>query len=630
MFFTGTHRGLLIRLCPILFFPLILHGQSYESLDNLSLFKNPSANWQEASEVTGNPNEKSLISKLGKGVLVCELKNGSFKASDNLITLMEHGDLDVSLEVMIPKGSNSGIYLQGRYEVQVFDSWGKATPSFDDAGGIYQRWDEKRGKNNEGFEGHAPRFNAVKAPGLWNRVDISFQAPKFDVNGQKISNAKMLKVSWNGMVIHQNVELFGPTRAAAFQDEKSMGPLMFQGDHGPIAFRNIRITKIGNASVKIVPPVQYKIYENAFTREKKGDIQTVPKEKDLSTLTPVKVGETELIDVSVSRRGTQYYVITGSFEVSKANVYLFKGNYHGYANVLIDNELVLSDVDVPWYGMSFNEEVLGKKRLDAGKHTFRIGYTHRDWERSVRAFGLSVKAEGESEGWQTLHDKKSEMEFSKTVMNEVYLSNQPVFQRSFVVFDGSKRTHAINVGFPQAVHYSYDTKAGAILNVWRGRFLNTTEMWHDRGTEQTAEPLGMSQQMTGLFPFIDKMSQQLVSPSAFRYEGMQFTEVDGQKTPQYVMKMGDITLKDWLQPSANGQGLTRFISFSALPTDKHFLLANSKKGIKKVADGLFSVDDAAYFIKVNAPIVPVIIEKDGQQWLISDIKNTTFTYQIVF
>ena len=65
--------------------------------------------------------------------------------------------------------------------------------------------------------------------------------------------------------------------------------------------------------------------------------------------------------------------------------------------------------------------------------------------------------------------------------------------------------------------------------------------------------------------------------------GANFTEVDGQKTPQYVMKMGDITLKDWLQPSANGQGLTRFISFSALPTDKHFLLATSKKGIKKVA-----------------------------------------------
>ena len=81
MFFTGMHRGLLIRLCPILFFPLILHAQSYESLDNLSLFKNPSANWQEASEVTGNPNEKSLISKQGKGVLVCELKNGSFKGT---------------------------------------------------------------------------------------------------------------------------------------------------------------------------------------------------------------------------------------------------------------------------------------------------------------------------------------------------------------------------------------------------------------------------------------------------------------------------------------------------------------------------------------------------------------------
>jgi hypothetical protein len=440
----------------------------------------------------------------------------------------------------------------------------------------------------------------------------------------------MLKVTWNGVVIHQNVELFGSTRAAAFQDEKPLGPLMFQGDHGPVTYRNIRITKLGNASVKIVPPVQYKIYENAFTREKKGDIQTVPKEKDLSTLTPVKVGETELIDVSVSRRGTQYYVITGSFEVSKNNVYLFKGNYHGYANVLIDNELVLSDVDVPWYGMSFNEEVLGKKRLEAGKHTFRIGYTHRDWERNVRAFGLSVKAEGEGEGWQTLHDKKSEMEFSKTVMNEVYLTNQPIFQRSFVVFDGSKRTHAINVGFPQGVHYSYDTKSGSLLNVWRGRFINTTEMWHDRGGEQTAEPLGMSQQMTGLFPLIDKMNLSPVSPSSLRYEGMQLVDIDGQKTPQYILKLGNLVLKDWSQPSPNNQGMTRNLSFSEIPTDKRILLAHAKKGIKKVSEGLYAIDDAAYFIKISSSNTPVIVEKEGQQWLVSDIKNTLFTYQIVF
>lgn len=614
MFINVRQLKLLFPLCWLFTFPVFMSGQSYETLDNLSLFKNPSSNWQRKSE----------------GLLVCELKNGSFKASDNLITLMEHGDLDLSLEVMIPKGSNSGIYLQGRYEIQVFDSWGKALPSFDDAGGIYQRWDEKRGKNKEGFEGHAPRFNAVKAPGLWNKVEISFQAPRFDANGNKTINAKMLKVTWNGVVIHQNVELFGPTRAAAFQDEKPLGPLMFQGDHGPVTYRNIRITKLGNASVKIVPPVQYKIYENAFTREKKGDIQTVPKEKDLSTLTPVKVGETELIDVSVSRRGTQYYVITGSFEVSKNNVYLFKGNYHGYANVLIDNELVLSDVDVPWYGMSFNEEVLGKKRLEAGKHTFRIGYTHRDWERNVRAFGLSVKAEGEGEGWQTLHDKKSEMEFSKTVMNEVYLTNQPIFQRSFVVFDGSKRTHAINVGFPQGVHYSYDTKSGSLLNVWRGRFINTTEMWHDRGGEQTAEPLGMSQQMTGLFPLIDKMNLSPVSPSSLRYEGMQLVDIDGQKTPQYILKLGNLVLKDWSQPSPNNQGMTRNLSFSEIPADKRILLAHAKKGIKKVSEGLYAIDDAAYFIKISSPNTPVIVEKEGQQWLVSDIKNTLFTYQIVF
>jgi hypothetical protein len=589
-------------------------GQSYETLDNLSFFKDPSPNWKLTRE----------------GYLDCELKNGHFKAGDNLITLMEHGDLDLSLEVKIPKGSNSGIYLQGRYEIQVFDSWGKSLPSFDDAGGIYQRWDEKRGKNNEGFEGHAPRFNAVKAPGLWNKVEISFRAPRFDARGNKTANAKMLKVTWNGVVIHQNVELLGPTRAAISSEEIALGPLMFQGDHGAVTYRNIRITKMGNNSVKIVPPVLYKIYENAFTREQKGAILLVPKEKDLSTLTPVKSGETQLIDVSVSRRGTQYYVITGTFEVAKTAVYAFKGNYHGYANVFIDNELVLSDADVPWYGMSFNEEVLGKKYLSAGSHSFRIGYTHRDWDRNQRALGLSVKAEGDAEGWQPLHDKKSEMEFSKTVMNEVYLSNQPIFQRSFVVFDGSKRTHAINVGFPQGVHYSYDTKSAALLHVWRGRFINTTEMWHDRGAEQTAEPLGMSQEMTGLFPVVTKMNPDSVSKSSFRYEGMQLMDIDGQKTPQFIFNMGSFVLKDWSQPSPNKEGITRNLSFSEIPADKRILLAHAKKGIKKVAEGLYAIDDAAYFIKLNTPNTPIIIEKEGHQWLVSDIKNTLFTYQIVF
>jgi hypothetical protein len=94
--------------------------------------------------------------------------------------------------------------------------------------------------------------------------------------------------------------------------------------------------------------------------------------------------------------------------------------------------------------------------------------------------------------------------------------------------------------------------------------------------------------------------------------------------------MGSFVLKDWSQPSPNKEGITRNLSFSEIPADKRILLAHAKKGIKKVAEGLYAIDDAAYFIKLNTPNTPIIIEKEGHQWLVSDIKNTLFTYQIVF
>ena len=95
---------------------------------------------------------------------------------------------------MVPKGSNSGVYFQGRYEIQVFDSYGVPAPKYSDCGGIYRRWDPKRGKGNEGFEGQPPRRNASKPPGQWQAFDVVFRAPRFDENGKKTANARFIKV----------------------------------------------------------------------------------------------------------------------------------------------------------------------------------------------------------------------------------------------------------------------------------------------------------------------------------------------------------------------------------------------------------------------------------------------------
>ncbi len=158
----------------------------------------------------------------------------------HLRSAQEHGDALVHVEFKIPKGSNSGVYLQGRYEVQILDSFGKATKDLDpsDCGGIYQRWIEP---NGPGYEGTAPLVNAFRGPGSWNSYDILFRAPRFDQGGKKIENARFVEVRLNGVVIQKNVGLTGMTRAGFFNDERAAGPIFLQGDHGPVAYRNVWI-----------------------------------------------------------------------------------------------------------------------------------------------------------------------------------------------------------------------------------------------------------------------------------------------------------------------------------------------------------------------------------------------------
>jgi hypothetical protein len=207
------------------------------STADLEAWKSPGL-WKPAGEVgLDSKNEKRLAAKDGTGIIY----NGPRGSTSNLISKDEHADCELHIEFMVPKGSNSGVYFMGRYEIQVFDSFGVAKPEHSDCGGIYQRWKEKEGI---GYEGRPPKVNASKAPGEWQSFDVTFRAPRFDESGKKIENAKFVKVVHNGKVVHENESLTGPTRAATFNDEKATGPLMLQGDHGPVAYRNLKIKKL--------------------------------------------------------------------------------------------------------------------------------------------------------------------------------------------------------------------------------------------------------------------------------------------------------------------------------------------------------------------------------------------------
>lgn len=222
---------------------LLAFGQRID-LKDLSAFKNPSNSWSLAQNVVADLNAENVLKTTkGEGILVNQ--STSKKAGSDLYTNNEYGNVAVELDYLTAKGTNSGIYLQGNYEIQIDDAWGLKNATSSNNGGIYQRWDDSKPEAEKGFGGIAPRQNASKAPGLWQHIKIIFQAPKFDASGTKTQNAKIIGVELNGVLIHENVELFGATRGAAGA-EKAKGPLRLQGDHGSVAFKNISITELSD------------------------------------------------------------------------------------------------------------------------------------------------------------------------------------------------------------------------------------------------------------------------------------------------------------------------------------------------------------------------------------------------
>jgi len=157
----------------------------------------------------------------------------------NLITKQEFGDCEVHVEFLIAKNSNAGIKFQEVYEIQILDSYGKKDLTGSGMGGIYPRADLVKGGYLD--KGIPPKVNASKPAGEWQTLEAVWRAPRFNASGEKIANAVMVKAVLNGQVIHDNVEVKTPTGGNWQKKETPTGSFMLQSDHGPTAWRNVRI-----------------------------------------------------------------------------------------------------------------------------------------------------------------------------------------------------------------------------------------------------------------------------------------------------------------------------------------------------------------------------------------------------
>jgi len=202
------------------------------------------------------PSDAIVLFDGTSGTLLQNWKNGKgeapgWKVADNSVTAtkgtgtiqtkLEFEDYQLHIEWRSPAEvdpesksqgrGNSGIFMQGKYELQVLDNYDNRTYRNGQAGSFYKQ--------------HAPLVNICKKPGEWQTYDVIYTAPRFKADSTLFSPARAT-VLQNGVLVQNNVSLSGPTEYIGIPKYKfhGPGPIVLQ-DHGnPVSFRNIWIRKL--------------------------------------------------------------------------------------------------------------------------------------------------------------------------------------------------------------------------------------------------------------------------------------------------------------------------------------------------------------------------------------------------
>ncbi len=577
------------------------------ALHDLNAFQSPGKNWSLKRKVLSDfSKENDIQSDKGEGVL---LNLSSDQTNSNLSTSWEHGDLEIELDFLVPKGSNSGLYFQGRYEVQILDSWKKENPSSSDCGGIYERWDDSKPEGKKGFEGYAPQLNASLAPGLWQHYHIIFRAPRFDDTGKKIENAKFEKVVHNGVTIHEDVELSGPTRGAISSEEVAMAPLMIQGDHGPVAFRNIHFKKYGADTLR-VNNIQYKYFEVDIP------ITQLPNFDTLTVLTSGKADKIDVNELSKRRDGVAFQ-FTADLEVQKSGTYLFHLYSDDGSRLFIDDRLII-DHD----GKHDLEPKRSILELSEGTYPIKIDYFNNNWGK-----GLMIHYEGPEQQLRLLEGRNPYPVNNDKKALLIEPGDRPEMIRSFVNYGDQKKTHAISVGHPDGVHYSYDLDQGVLLKVWKGGFADVTNMWQGRGNSQLLVPQSMAMEVQENI-ICDLKSNKIYNETLSNDIHFKGYKIDDSGTPIFQYNFENNRFFDQYKPNDSATGLIRTI-YADSNNEMHTRIGFGKY-IEKVNDQYYSIDGKMY-AKILSGHKPTFRKQNEQtEMLISLQDQEKLVYEILW
>jgi len=555
----------------LIFSATSIHGQTKLQL---SSFENVSGSWSEVAKVWADPlQSNSILLSEGKGSIILNAPAKKNPGTD-IVTTEKFGDAEVTLVYMMAPGSNSGLYLQGQYEIQLLDSWSKVEVKAGDNGGIYERWDETRPDGRKGYQGYAPRQNASKAPGVWQTLKVQFKAPKFSPSGEKTENARIVSATLNGVTIHEDVELFGPTRGALAGGEVAEGPIRIQGDHGPIAIQSLEVKPLDTPAPEF-SVISYQVFPGSYTELPAGSSLKASSLGKIATFDEFVAG---LTSASLSK-------FEGTISVQKAGNYTFR-------MAVPSNGLGAMQIGDSAEALQLKQGmIVVEKALQPGEVPYVIWVSKpTDW--TAQGFYMMAEADGM---WPKTYTEPAGMDFWSTDPILVDTRETPVLRSFIELPNRQKVSHGISVSSKSGSHYSYDLNSNQLLRVWRGGFLDATPMWNDRGNG-VSRPLGS---VTDLNLNTALLHNADFSPVSEDWQAKGY-QVLGDGGVSFSSKSAKgMELKDQIQVKTDGKGIDRTLELAGNSTPMLIRVAPGKT-LTPVSENLYWIEDSGLFLQVKA------------------------------
>jgi|GEM_PF-2368079 len=490
--------------------------------------------------------------------------SGRITETTELLAL--HEDLNLKFSFRTVTGTQAKLLLQGKYVIEL--------PSL-------------------AVTGSKPRITTAVSPGVWQDLEVVFIAS----DGE--SPAIMPAVYLNGALIYYQ-QAFAANDAPA-------GPLTLVVDSGEVEITALRYSFQGGKTSTIdqegvslnIPLLRYEYFELADDPVGLNDWAQTP---------AVKTGYINRFDLGAIReRGNSYAIrFTGKLQIPKKGEYTISTFTPAFVRVFIDERKIINDFDEN----TGARKVDGSIELSEGLHDFRLEYVQPGGWGVLK---LSYKAPDEM-----AEKLLNSMGGSKVIATpgaanpqKLETDNYPYLLRSFLFFPAprvyeaaAKRTHVISVGENNGPHYSIDLQNGALLQMWRGEFADTHDMWAGRGEPQVMRPLGAaigfdgSPQWATISDDADRWPDSIPVANSADFRHIRHTlDVDGRPTFEYDLRGGH-SVADKLSPDKGG--LVRKLVHGAGGNSTLFTQLAVAAEITEVAPGEYALRGPGLKLKIKS------------------------------